>query len=130
MRYNKSYPGELVHFDTKRLPLLKGQSPTQPREYLLVAIDDFSRELYADILPDKTQGSAAQFLVGKAERAIRTLMEMWHHQHIFKDSQDRQLQLGRFINFYNTVKPHKGLNNSTPYEMLYQYFKQPICKQP
>ncbi len=28
-RYNKSYPGELVHFDTKRLPLLKGQSPAQ-----------------------------------------------------------------------------------------------------
>ena len=23
-RYNKSYPGELVHLDTKRLPLLKG----------------------------------------------------------------------------------------------------------
>jgi transposase InsO family protein len=181
-RYNKSYPGELVHFDTKRLPLLKGQTPTQPREYLFVAIDDFSRELYADILPDKTQDSAAQFLVGnviaqcpyqidyaysdngkeykgadnhafvkackshgigqkftkvnrpqtngKAERVIRTLMEMWHNQHIFKDNQDRQLQLGRFINFYNTVKPHKGLNNSTPYEILYQYFNQPICKQP
>lgn len=61
--YNKSYPGELVHFDTKRLPLLKGQSPIQPREYLFVAIDDFSRELYADILPDKTQDSAAHFLV-------------------------------------------------------------------
>ena len=49
-RYNKSYPGELVHFDTKHLPLLKGQSPFQPREYLFVAIDDFSRELYAAIL--------------------------------------------------------------------------------
>ncbi|SDY62644.1 DNA-binding transcriptional regulator, MarR family, partial [Nitrosomonas sp. Nm33] len=61
-RYNKSYPGELVHFDTKRLPLLKGQSPTQPREYLFVAIDDFSRELYAAILPDKTRNSAAWFL--------------------------------------------------------------------
>ena len=24
-RYNKSYPGELVHLDTKRLPLLKGR---------------------------------------------------------------------------------------------------------
>lgn len=60
---SKSYPGELVHFDTKRLPLLKGQSTIQPREYLFVAIDDFSRELYADILPDKTQDSAAQFLV-------------------------------------------------------------------
>ena len=23
-RYNKSYPGEMVHVDTKRLPLLKG----------------------------------------------------------------------------------------------------------
>jgi transposase InsO family protein len=181
-RYNKSYPGELVHFDTKRLPLLKGQSPTQPREYLFVAIDDFSRELYAGILPDKTQGSAAQFLAGnvlaqcpyqveyaysdngkeykgadshafvkacknhgigqkftrvnrpqtngKAERVIRTLMEMWHQQTEFKGNADRQLQLGRFVNFYNTVKPHKALNNSTPYEILYQYFNQPLCKQP
>ncbi len=62
--YNKSYPGELVHLDTKRLPLLKGQSPAQPREYLFVAMDDFSRELYAGILPDKAQDSVAQFLVG------------------------------------------------------------------
>jgi hypothetical protein len=22
------------------------------------------------------------------------------------------------------------LNNSTPYEILYQYFNQPLCKQP
>ena len=51
--YNKSYPGELIHFDTKRLPLLKGQSTHEPREYLFVAIDDFSRELYADIFPEK-----------------------------------------------------------------------------
>ena len=41
-RYNKSYPGKFVHFDTKRLPLLKGQSANEPREYLFVAIDDFS----------------------------------------------------------------------------------------
>ncbi len=41
-RYNKSCPGELVHFDTKRLPLLKGQSAIQPREYLPVGSDDFS----------------------------------------------------------------------------------------
>ena len=31
-RYNKFYPGELVHFDTKRLPFLKGQSANEPRE--------------------------------------------------------------------------------------------------
>ena len=48
-RYNKSYPGEMVHFDTKRLPLLKGETKTLPRDYLFVGIDDFSRELYAAI---------------------------------------------------------------------------------
>jgi transposase InsO family protein len=146
-----------------------------------MAIDDFSRELYAEILPDKTQDSAATFLAhviaqcpyqidyvysdngkeykgtadhafvkaclqhgigqkftrvnrpqtnGKAERVIRTLMEMWHNQFTFKDSADRRLQLIRFINFYNTVKPHKSLNNATPYEILTAYFNQPLCKQP
>ncbi|MGN6866741.1 DDE-type integrase/transposase/recombinase, partial [Neisseria sp. P0020.S003] len=47
---------------TKRLPLLKGQKATDKRNYLFVAIDDFSRELYAAILPDKTADSAAKFL--------------------------------------------------------------------
>ena len=27
-RYNKNYPGEMLHFDTKRLPLLKGETKT------------------------------------------------------------------------------------------------------
>jgi len=61
-RYNKCYPGELVHFDTKRSPFLKGEDSTRPREYLFVAIDDFSRELYAGIYPDKTQYSSTAFL--------------------------------------------------------------------
>ena len=45
-RYNKEYPGEMIHFDTKRLPLLSGESPKNNHEYLFVAIDDYSRELY------------------------------------------------------------------------------------
>jgi len=172
-RYNKSYPGELVHFDTKRLPLLKGEDAIRPREHLFVAIDDFSRELYAGIYPDKTQYSAAAFLQqvldelpytleyaysdngkeykgtdshefvklcresgagqkftrcnrpqtnGKAERVIRTLMEMWHMQEQFKDRKQRQISLLRFINFYNTVKPHKGIDGMTPYEKLFEHF--------
>lgn len=173
-RYNKSYPGELVHFDTKRLPLLKGEHNTKPREYLFIAIDDFSRELYAGILPDKTANSAAIFLQqvidecpytlectysdngkqykgtenhdfvklchqqgigqrftkvkrpqtnGKAERVIRTLMDMWHQQHSFQGREDRQTSLNRFINFYNTVKPHKGIDSLTPYEKLISYYQ-------
>ncbi len=51
-----------MHFDTKRLPVLDGEAQTQRREYLFVAIDDFSRELYVAILPDRTHHSSASFL--------------------------------------------------------------------
>lgn len=173
-RYNKNYPGEMVHFDTKRLPLLKGESPKDTHEYLFVGIDDFSRELYVSILPDKTQYSSQKFLAqvleecpytieqiysdngleykgngekhafmklcsenkieqrftkakhpqtnGKAERVIRTLMEMWHEKTVFKNRNHRKLELIRFVNYYNTVKAHKGIDDKTPMEQLIQYF--------
>lgn len=60
-RYERAIPGELVHLDTKRLPLLRGEAKDCRREYLFVAIDDHSRWLYADIFPDKTSYSAAIF---------------------------------------------------------------------
>lgn len=173
-RYNKKYPGEMIHGDTKRLPLLEGEKPTETREYLFVAIDDYSRELYAAILPDKTQYSAEKFLKqvmdecpytieqyytdngkeykgmpehhafmklcqenrieqrftkvkcpktnGKAERVIRTLMEMWHEKTKFNSRAHRKVELIRFINYYNTVKPHKGIDGLTPMEKLINYF--------
>jgi len=173
-RYNKAYPGEMLHMDTKRLPLLTGESTKDKREYLFVGIDDHSRELYAAILPDKTQYSAEAFLKqvldecpytievlytdngteykgipdhhavallckehgieqkhtrvarpqtnGKAERVIRTLMEMWHQKTEFKSRQHRKIELIRFINYYNTAKPHKGIDNLTPMEKLINYF--------
>ena len=51
-----------MHADTTLLPLLKGESPFENPQRLYVAIDDFSREIYATILPEKTQYSAAKFL--------------------------------------------------------------------
>lgn len=68
-RYEKDAPGELVHFDTKKLPIMYGEAITTPREWLHVAVDDFSRFLVADIFPDKTSYSSAIFL----EETIRTL---------------------------------------------------------
>ncbi|STZ52104.1 Integrase core domain [Neisseria dentiae] len=62
---------------------------------------------------------------GKAERVIRTLMEMWHDKHPFKDSAHRQKELCRFVNFYNTVKPHKSLKGDIPFEVLQASF--PTC---
>lgn len=173
-RYNKKYPGEMMHGDTKRLPLLEGETPTETREYLFIAIDDHSRELYGAILPDKTQYSAEKFLEqvldecpysietyytdngkeykgipehhafmrlcrdnkieqrftkvkcpktnGKAERVIRTIMDMWHNKTKFKSRAHRKVELIRFINYYNTVKPHKGIDGMTPMEKLISYF--------
>lgn len=60
-RYEKSYPGEMVHADTKLLPRLKGETKEDQRERLYVALDDYSRFLVADILPDKTQESSVIF---------------------------------------------------------------------
>ena len=61
-RYNKTYPGEMLHVNTKRLPLLKNETKQQTRDYLFVGIDDFSREPYVGIYPDKSQFSLVQFL--------------------------------------------------------------------
>lgn len=168
------YPGEMVHADTTALSILKGASAFDKPEHLFVAIDDYSRELYAAILPDKTQYSAARFLKqvvnecpytieiwctdhgrewegnpethafmklcrsyeidqgftktrtprtnGKAERVIKTLKRMWHDKTKFKSSAHRKQELIRFVNYYNTVKPHKGINNMTPMEKLISYF--------
>ena len=66
---------------------------------------------------------------GKAERVIRTLMEMWHEKQLFDSPEHRRKELCRFVNFYNTVKPHRSLNGDTPFEVLQAYFSQPGCKQ-
>ena len=157
--------------------MLPNQKATDPRDYLFIAIDDFSLELYAAILPNRTAASAAKFLLhdtidccldtvecaysdngveyrgnaehpsglacvqnnieqkftriarpqtnGKAERVIRTLMEMWHDKIPFQDAQHRRKELCRFVNFYNTVKPHKSLKGDTPFEVLQTSFS--IC---
>ena len=84
-RYNKSYPGEPVHLDTKRLPLLKGRKAADKRDYLFVAIDDFSRELYAAILPDKTAGSTAKFLTEQVIEPCPYLIEC-----VYPDSKNSQ----------------------------------------
>lgn len=173
-RYNKDYPGQMIHADTRRLPLLEGETTAQRTEYLFVAIDDYSRELFAAILPDKTQMSATAFLGqvqeecadtiecwytdngkewtgsprshlfvqtcleaeidqrftrvgrpqtnGKAERVIRTLLESWHRRTQFNSGAHRKQELRRWLNWYNGVKPHKGLDGRTPEEQLIAYF--------
>ncbi|MFH1287563.1 MAG: integrase core domain-containing protein [bacterium] len=58
-RYVKKHPGEMVHTDTSMMPFISGEAAITPKEYLYVFIDDYSRVLFADILPDQTSYSAA-----------------------------------------------------------------------
>lgn len=66
-RYEKDYPGEMVHFDSKKMPRIPGENYWVKREWLFVAIDDYSRYLFADILPNKTKESAGIFLTSCLE---------------------------------------------------------------
>jgi len=61
-RYEKDYPGEMGHFDSKKMPRIKGEDTTLKREYLFVDIDDYSRHLFADIMPNKSMDSSGLFL--------------------------------------------------------------------
>ena len=90
VRYERSRPGELVHVDVKKLGRIQGgagkrvrggthstttaPSPTrrQPRgtvgwEYVHIAIDDYSRLAYAEVLADEKALTAVGFL----RRALR-----------------------------------------------------------
>ncbi|NCP58227.1 transposase [Candidatus Wolfebacteria bacterium] len=47
---------------------------------------------------------------------------MWCRKTEFKSRVHRKQELIRFVNYYNTVKPAKGINNLTPMEKLINYF--------
>ena len=74
VRYEHQRPGDLVHFDIKRLARIRrpGHRVTGDRrkesrgigwEYLHVAIDDHSRIGFAAILPDQSHQSAMRFFL-------------------------------------------------------------------
>jgi transposase InsO family protein len=74
VRYEHAHPGDLIHFDIKRLArfdkpghritaVLGKESRGIGYEYLHIAIDDHSRIAYAAILPDQTHRSAIHFFL-------------------------------------------------------------------
>lgn len=64
VRYEKSYPGELVHIDVKRLPAVSGNKKW---EFQFSAVDDYSREAFSLIFDKETTSNATLFL----EEALR-----------------------------------------------------------
>jgi transposase InsO family protein len=85
VRYERSRPGELVHVDIKQLGRIQGGAGHRVRggpqhgnprrtdlagvvrrtvgwEYVHVAVDDYSRLAYAEVLPDQKAATASAFL--------------------------------------------------------------------
>jgi transposase InsO family protein len=85
LRYERSRPGELVHVDVKRLGRIQGGAGWRVRggpqhynrtsidrdgrrrntvgwEYVHIAVDDYSRLAYAEVLPDERASTAIGFL--------------------------------------------------------------------
>ena len=59
-RYEKTFPGELLHLDTTLLvPLRRGQ----PKEHQFAILDDFSREVFSRIYPTASTKAATDFLL-------------------------------------------------------------------
>ena len=77
VRYERTAPGELLHVDAKKLGRItvgvvghritgdrrvRGPRQRTGWEHLHVAVDDYSRVAYAELLPDETAASAVAFL--------------------------------------------------------------------
>jgi transposase InsO family protein len=82
VRYERARPGELIHIDVKKLGRIRGvghrisgsrasQAKTRRLgklrevhgwEYVHIAVDDYSRLAYAEVLDDETAATAAGFL--------------------------------------------------------------------
>jgi transposase InsO family protein len=82
VRYERSRPGELIHIDVKKLGRIRGvghrisgsrasQAKTRINgrrkgvagwEYVHIAVDDYSRLAYTEVLDDETAATAAGFL--------------------------------------------------------------------
>jgi transposase InsO family protein len=74
VRYEHKHPGDLIHFDIKRLARIRkpghrvtgqrrGESRGVGYEYLHIAIDDHSRIAFSAILPDQNHHSAMRFFL-------------------------------------------------------------------
>ena len=66
---------------------------------------------------------------GKAERVMRTIMNIWHDKKHFNSSVYRKNELKRFVKYYNWVKPHICIDGLTPVEKLISFFIPNMFKQ-
>ena len=139
VRYERERPGELVHVDVKKVARIpdgggwralgrdgdpsKGHSGAGS-SCLHVAVDDFSRVAYAELLPDERKGTCSAFMARCAaffaglgapvERMNRTLAQEWQYGRAWDSEAGRADALPAFIDRYNWERPHSACGGLPP----------------
>ena len=57
---------------------------------------------------------------GKAERFIRTMLQLWAYAQAYRTSAWRTLAMPRFLQYYNHQRGHYGIRGLTPHARLAQ----------
>ncbi|WP_213348844.1 integrase core domain-containing protein [Candidatus Vampirococcus lugosii] len=107
--------------DTKKLPYIKDDKEkikeykgTPDYELMKYCLEAGIKKKYTKLKRPQTNG--------KAERVIRILMDMRHSKETFISRENKKKSLKRFVNLYNCVKVHKGIDNKTPYEIIDEFY--------
>src|SRR3989344_7826228 len=125
-RYQKNHPGEMVHTDSSMLPWIVGEAATTPKEDLYVFIDDYSRTLFADILPDQTSYSAA-IVLDEAIEMLPFKIECMYSDNgkEFKGEFKRQCALHNIPQqFTRPYRPHTNGKAERVIKTIKQLFKK------
>ena len=75
-------------------------------EFVHVAVDDYSRLAYAEVLPDEKATTAVGF--------IRTLLDGWAYGAIYRSSGERTRALDGWLWHYNHRRRHSALGHQPP----------------
>ena len=125
-RYQKNHPGEMVHTDSSVLSLVSREAATTPKEYLYVFVDDYSRTLFADILPDQTSYSAA-IVLDEALEMMPFEIECMYSDNgkEFKGEFKRQCQLHKIPQqFTRPYRPQTNAKAERGIKTIKQQFKK------
>jgi Integrase core domain/leucine-zipper of insertion element IS481 len=139
LRYVRDHPGELLHLDVKklgRIPAggghrLHGRATSTPRgrlgyEYLHVAVDDYARLAFAQLLADERGPTCARFLldaaaffasqgIGTSARVLTDNARAYTVSHAFQAALHA---LGARHKRTKPYRPHTALQGRAPLAVL------------
>lgn len=140
-RYERARPGELVHLDIKPLGRIvgagrrfaTGRSRGAGWEYLHVAIDDYSRAAYAEVLPAQTSDATGGFLRRTlrwfARRGVRVERVLTDNGGAYLSQRFQQVARGAAVRLLRT-RPYRPQTNGKAERLIQTLLVEWAYRQP